>query len=82
MMFNEFASLIHQLTYQHLGSDLSDLQVTQLCDFGDLLLDWNQRVNLTRITDPQEVILKHFIDSMVLSNYISGDTFADLGTGA
>ncbi len=82
MMFKEYASLIQQLTYQHIGSDLSDLQVTQLCNFGDLLLDWNQRLNLTRITDPQEVILKHFIDSMVLAKYISGVTFADLGTGA
>lgn len=82
MMFNEYASLVHQLTYQHIGIDLSDLQVTQLCNFGDLLLDWNQRLNLTRITDPHEVILKHFIDSMVLANYISGVTFADLGTGA
>lgn len=81
-MFKEYASLIHQLTYQHIGSDLSDLQVTQLCNFGDLLLDGNQRLNLTRITDPHEVILKHFIDSMVLANYISGVTFADLGTGA
>lgn len=81
-MFKEYASLIHQLTYQHIGSYLSDLQVTQLCEFGDLLLDWNQRINLTRITDPHDVILKHFIDSMVLANYISGETFADLGTGA
>ena len=81
-MFNEYATLIHQLTYQHTGSDLSDLQVTQLCNFGDLLLDWNQRLNLTRITDPHEVILKHFIDSMVLAKFISGATFADLGTGA
>lgn len=82
MMFREHAALIRVLTNQHIGSDLSDLQVTQLCNFGDLLLDWNQRLNLTRITDPHEVILKHFIDSMVLGKYISGVTFADLGTGA
>lgn len=81
-MFDEYSSLIHQLTYQHVGIELSDLQVEQLCNFGDLLLDWNQRLNLTRITDPHDVILKHFIDSMVLVNYISGETFADLGTGA
>ena len=81
-MFKEYASLIQQLTYQHIGSDISDQQVTQLCNFGDLLLDWNQRLNLTRITDPREVILKHFIDSMVLAKFISGVTFADLGTGA
>jgi len=81
-MFNQYGSLIRQLTSQHIGSNLTDLQVTQLCEFGDLLLDWNQRLNLTRITDPHEVILKHFIDSMVLVNFISGVTFADLGTGA
>jgi len=82
MMFNEYASLIHRLTYQYIGIELSDTQVTQLCNYGDLLLDWNQRLNLTRITDPHEVILKHFIDSMVLAKFISGVTFADLGTGA
>src|SRR5665647_325806 len=82
MMFKEYASLIQRLTYQHIGSYLSDLQLTQLCNFGDLLLDWNQRLNLTKITDPQEVILKHFIDSMVLAKFIAGVTFADLGTGA
>ena len=81
-MFKEYAALIHQLTIQHIGCDLSDIQVNQLCDFGDLLLDWNQRLNLTRIIEPHEVVLKHFIDSMVLANYISGKTFADLGTGA
>jgi len=82
MMFEEYVSLIKQLTYQHIGINLSDFQVTQLCKFGDLLLDWNRRLNLTRITDPHEVIVKHFIDSMVLAKFISGVTFADLGTGA
>ncbi|MHB8073472.1 16S rRNA (guanine(527)-N(7))-methyltransferase RsmG [Desulfosporosinus fructosivorans] len=81
-MFREHASLIQLLTKQHIGSELSDLQVTKLCNFGDLLLDWNQRINLTRITEPHEVILKHFIDSMVLGKFINGLTFADLGTGA
>ena len=81
-MFQEFASFIQESTYKHMCCKLSDLQVTQLCHFGDLLLDWNQRLNLTRITDPHEVILKHFIDSMVLSKFISGASFADLGTGA
>ena len=81
-MFNEYASLIKGLTYKHIGYTLTELQVTQLCKFGDLLLEWNQKLNLTRITDPQEVILKHFIDSMVLSIFIKGNCFADLGTGA
>lgn len=81
-MFNEYASLIKGLTYKHIGCTLTELQVSQLCQFGDLLLEWNQKLNLTRITDPEEVILKHFIDSMVLSKFIQGNCFADLGTGA
>jgi 16S rRNA (guanine527-N7)-methyltransferase len=75
-------SLIKGLTYKYIGIELSDLQVTQLCRFGDLLLEWNQRLNLTRIIEPNEVILKHFIDSMALSKFIEGKSFADLGTGA
>ena len=81
-MFHEYASLIKELTVQHVKVELSDLQVSQLCHFGNLLLEWNQRVNLTRITDPHEVILKHFIDSMILSKFISEVSFVDLGTGA
>ena len=81
-MFQDFASFMQESTYKHIGCELSNLQVSQLCQFGDLLLDWNQRLNLTRITDPHEVILKHFIDSMVLSKFISGLSFVDLGTGA
>lgn len=82
MVFHKYASLIHELTYKHLGLKLTDIQINQLCQFGDLLLEWNQRLNLTRITEPHEVILKHFIDSMVLSKFILGGSFADLGTGA
>lgn len=82
MVFNEYESLIKGLTYKHTGCELTKVQVTQLCQFGDLLLEWNQKLNLTRITDPQEVILKHFIDSMILSKFIQGINFADLGTGA
>ena len=81
-MFDEYSPLIKGLTYEHVGIELSNLQVTQLCRFGDLLLEWNQRLNLTRIVEPDEVILKHFVDSMVLSKFVEGKSLADLGTGA
>jgi len=81
-LFNEYADQIKGLTYRHIGCQLTELQISQLCQFGDLLLEWNQRLNLTRITDPQEVILKHFLDSMVIQKFIQGIHFADLGTGA
>ncbi|MDP4160678.1 MAG: 16S rRNA (guanine(527)-N(7))-methyltransferase RsmG [Bacillota bacterium] len=81
-MFHDYAAVIRDLTTKFTGFVLTDLQVNQFCLYGDLLHEWNQRMNLTRITEPHEVILKHFIDSMVLANFISGLSFADLGTGA
>ena len=69
-MFVEYASFIQELTFEHVKEELSDLQIRQLCQFGDLLLDWNKRTNLTRITEPHEIIIKHFIDSMILSKFM------------
>ena len=37
--------------------------VEKLNIYGDLLLFWNEKINLTAITDPKEVVIKHFIDS-------------------
>ncbi len=81
-MFHEYASVIQDLTVTHTGRLLTDSQIAQFCLYGDLLQEWNQRMNLTRITEPHEVILKHFIDSMILAKFLSGTCFADLGTGA
>ena len=81
-MFQSYAPLLNELTQKFINIKLTDFQLNQFCLFGDLLLSWNERMNLTRITDPYEVILKHFIDSMVIAKYITGTNFADLGTGA
>ncbi|AFM43546.1 16S rRNA m(7)G-527 methyltransferase [Desulfosporosinus acidiphilus SJ4] len=81
-MFKDYDSQMKVLTLAHLGYDLSEQQINKLCLFGDLLIEWNRKLNLTRITEPLEIILKHFIDSMVLGKYIKGTKFADLGTGA
>lgn len=49
----------------------------------DLLLEWNEKINLTAITDKDEIILKHFIDSLTIEKYIKdNDKVIDLGTGA
>jgi 16S rRNA (guanine527-N7)-methyltransferase len=49
---------------QRLGLSLSPEQLQRLLRFRTLLLEWNQRINLTSITDPQEVLSKHFLDSL------------------
>jgi len=49
----------------------------------NMLLDWRERFNLTAISDPQEVALKHFADSLSLVPYIGGvQSAVDVGTGA
>lgn len=53
--------------------------------YGDILLDWNERMNLTRITDEDDMMDKHFIDSLtptLLEAYESTGKILDLGTGA
>lgn len=47
-----------------LGLNLLPQQLQQFLRFRALLLEWNERINLTAITDPQEVISKHFLDSL------------------
>ena len=81
-MFRDQDLLLRRLTTLYIGRELTDLQTDQFCRFGDMLLKWNLRLNLTRITEPGEVVLKHFVDSMALAKYISGVKVADLGTGA
>ncbi|MCI9063193.1 MAG: 16S rRNA (guanine(527)-N(7))-methyltransferase RsmG [Clostridia bacterium] len=62
---------------------LDDYCVDKFKKYMDLLLEWNEKINLTAITEKDEVILKHFIDSMTVLKYIkdNGD-IVDVGTGA
>lgn len=56
-----------------------------LSSYGELLLKWNEQINLTAITEPSEIVIKHFIDSMSLLKYIDlkdGQSLIDVGTGA
>ena len=60
------------------------LLLTQFLRYRQELLDWNTRFNLTAITDPQEVLLKHFLDSLsLLTVYDKSHTrLLDIGSGA
>lgn len=63
--------------------DLEDKQVDKLYEYMNLLLNWNEKMNLTAITEPKEIILKHFIDSITIAKYIKeNDKIIDIGTGA
>lgn len=61
----------------------NDKHLNQFYEYMNLLLEWNEKINLTAITEPEEIILKHFIDSLTINKYIEKNkTLADVGTGA
>lgn len=63
--------------------DLSSTQIERFHTFFDMLIDANRRVNLTSITDMNDVIVKHFLDSVVGEKYINkGVKVLDIGCGA
>jgi 16S rRNA (guanine527-N7)-methyltransferase len=67
-----------------LGLSLSDQQLTQFVRYQQELLDWNTRFNLTAITDPEDVQIKHFLDSLsLLAVYDRPQAdLLDIGSGA
>lgn len=63
--------------------DLSVEQMDKLYRYMDLLIEWNEKMNLTTIIEPEEIILKHFIDSLTILKHIKKeDKLVDIGTGA
>ena len=60
---------------------VSEQQKDQLIDLVNLLNKWNKAYNLTSVRDPQEMLVKHILDSLVVSPYLQGDRFIDVGTG-
>lgn len=63
--------------------ELEDKQIEKLYDYMNLLLEWNEKINLTAIIEPKEVILKHFVDSATILKYIENHmSVVDVGTGA
>ena len=62
---------------------LDDEQINKFEKFKDLLIEWNEKINLTTITDENEILIKHFIDSLIPLKYIEdGAKVLDMGTGA
>lgn len=63
--------------------NFTEEQIKKFYKYMNLLLEWNEKINLTAITDPKEIILKHFIDSLTINKYLKqNSTLADVGTGA
>ena len=66
-----------------LGVRFSVEQIEQFYKYMNLLIEWDEKMNLTAITEPKEIILKHFIDSITILKYIDDNSkLVDVGTGA
>ncbi len=70
---------------EKIGYTPSDAQCEQLNSFHKLLCEWNEFMNLTGITEYNEVVIKHFVDSLAVNcvySFKNTDKVVDIGTGA
>ncbi|MFB2655001.1 MULTISPECIES: 16S rRNA (guanine(527)-N(7))-methyltransferase RsmG [Shewanella] len=56
-------------------------QKKQLLDFVGMLNKWNKAYNLTSVRDPEAMLVRHIMDSLVVSPHLQGERFIDVGTG-
>ncbi|MBV7300611.1 16S rRNA (guanine(527)-N(7))-methyltransferase RsmG [Enterovibrio paralichthyis] len=75
-MKQRLAQLIEQA-----GMEIPAEQQAQLIGYVEMLHKWNKAYNLTSVRDPQEMIVKHIMDSIVVSKHLEGQTYIDVGTG-
>ena len=75
-MITKLASLLKAA-----GISLSDQQKEQLVAYVGLLDKWNKAYNLTSVRDPQQMLVRHILDSIVVNPYLKGERFIDVGTG-
>ena len=80
MNFDKFENLLkNQLNEINLSKE----QYEQFYEYMNLLIEWNEKVNLTAITEPKDIINKHFIDSLTILPYLKeNNKIIDVGTGA
>ena len=63
--------------------NIENVQIEKFYKYMNLLVEWNEKINLTAITEPKEIILKHFVDCITILKYVPSDAkIVDVGTGA
>ena len=75
-MINKLSRLLDEA-----GISLTDHQKSQLVAYVDILNKWNKAYNLTSVRDPNEMLIRHILDSIVVAPHLHGQRFIDVGTG-
>lgn len=82
MEYNEFKAIFEKKE-KEIELKSSHENIEKLYDYMNILLEWNKKINLTAIVEENQIIEKHFIDSLTILKYIKdNDKIIDVGTGA
>lgn len=68
-----------------IGVDLGEYGADRFDSYAERLVRWNEHVNLTAITEPDDIVIKHFIDCLYIMKYVAfkkDEKLVDVGTGA
>lgn len=80
MEYLEFKESIEK-DLKYINLDITEESKEKLYKYMKNLMDWNSKINLTAIKDEEEIILKHFVDSIYIKDFINGRVI-DIGSGA
>ena len=82
MKINEF-SLKMKENMAKINIEITDEQIEKFYKYMNLIIEWNEKINLTSIIEPNDIIIKHFVDCGTILKYINNnDNVIDVGTGA
>lgn len=73
-----------EMGFEQLGLNYSEDIESKFIKYKELLLEWNKKINITRIQDEEEVYIKHYLDSIIIldnNNVSSKKKIIDVGTG-
>lgn len=79
-LYSSLSAELKQLTAQS-NITLSEDQHDKLINFVLLMHKWNKAYNLSSVREPEQMLVKHIMDSLVVGEHIHGNNVADVGTG-
>ena len=82
MQIDEFSYKMKE-NMAKINIQISDKQIDEFFKYMNLLIEWNEKINLTSIIEPDEIIIKHFVDCGTILKYLNNnENVIDIGTGA